>query len=267
MFDQVCLDDHELWTALQSCDPIAIAHRALGGGRIAENVAGAADDDSPVARDRPGLALSFTGEAVRVLPPSRLLTLWGATIAAAIAYRLMPPGVVTAGMLVDGVGGVEYLAMLTRAVPDLSHVALFTRGVPGPALVSFVNAQGVRARHIHDPREAFLGSGIVIIHGRGWRTDYRSLLPRRIVVEVGDQHGPANPAGVFADRPLPGERDLAELLGRHAPGCAAATPISAGTPIVVRVREPSYGARELPECLYQAVRTGGLGNRGTNGIA
>ncbi|MDF5753259.1 hypothetical protein [Spongiactinospora sp. TRM90649] len=245
--DYLELDDHELWAVVQDCDPIEMAHRAL-----ARRYSGRAGPAPARAAPGPGgVALALTGGGVRITPPERLATLWGATVAAATAHHLIPPGVVVAGLVVEG-GGVDYLAMLCRALPDLSHVVLHGERPPDPLLTDLLDAHGVRAGYAPSPEAAFHGSDIVISHGRV----QRPLSPRHVLIEAGEpREGPAGTARVFADRPLPGERDLGDLL--TWPPSA----VRAAGPVVVRVREPAYGAPVLPARLFQAALSRDLGTR------
>src|SRR5512139_1798394 len=256
--DALRLDEDELWLSLQGCDPVAIASRAFAEPqRHSEplRTAGRVGADRQSAAPTGSLLLRAEGGRIAVAPSHRLGTLWGATVAAAAAHALVPTDVVTAGLLIEGGGATEYLALLRRALPDLSHVLIGTHAEPDPALAARSRAYGVGVGYTTEPSLTFRGSTVVITHGVVWRPGPQTLRRGSVLIEVGGHgfEGPVRAARLFSDQPRDGELGLGELLrrppGRHDP-----------SPVVVRVRSVPEDILDLVSCIYRTALMNRHGN-------
>lgn len=166
------LRPHEVWSALEVIDPVAV---------IAEDLIGRAVDRSGHPRGTAGritpwhdsvrtgaelVMLHHPHAALRcVMPANSLRTALAAALAVLAAHELLLAGGVTVAVLGSAENTQPQLSVIARHVPDISHVALcLSGGVRSvePKLADQLELSGIGLSVVPTLAEAVFGANLVI---------------------------------------------------------------------------------------------------------
>ena len=177
---------HEVWSALEVIDPVAV---------LAEDLIGRIVDRPGHARRTAGLLVPWQGAerngselvmldhpdaTIRcVMPAHSLRASFAAALAAVAARELLASGGVTVAMLGSTETTQFQLSVIARHVPDISHVALCLAEGPRavePKLADQLELSGIGWSVVRTPADAVFGANLVIAADYGAaRQDLGSL--------------------------------------------------------------------------------------------
>lgn len=166
------LRTHEVWSALEIIDPVAVlaedligrtvgrsGHTRTAEGRLVPWNGSGSDDGQFVLYEHPDATLPCA------IPAHSLRTSLVAALAAVAARELLFTSGVTVAMLGSPEATQPQLAVISRYVPDISHVAMCLAGGPRPVeprLADQLDMSGIALSVVRTLTDAVFGAILII---------------------------------------------------------------------------------------------------------
>jgi hypothetical protein len=215
------LTDDDLWALTEHVDVSAVLRAALAELRAsgAAQPLGEPPDCDPVLL----IADPLTGGKAE-LPAAAVRAIRQAGCAAAAAVDLLPPAVITAGVIGAAPDVWWHARVLCQALPAITHIAVTAAGPPPARLADHLDLAGVGLAVAADAPTAAFGANLVVAAGPAALSP-EGIAAGAVLVEAVPHAYPPSlrvPTDPLADVDLPHPFHLVPpQVGCHSPGLDA----------------------------------------------